>query len=193
MQDKLKKHLKQMTKQTRSELEAIMSLSRILPDTKMTEILDELQNEQPIVYEFIYGEPSDAINLLNRDMANLYLDLSFDVVWMFREKFGKLPMIENHEIWVTDKLALLDAELISLTKAVPMNTKIRSNLQRRFVKRSIDSAIQLELLQYLEDQVENYVSFNKKREKASQLTKNLLFVLVRLFGDLYAYNRTSNA
>ena len=182
-----------MTKQTRSELEAIMSLSRILPDTKMTEILDELQNEQPIVYEFIYGEPSDAINLLNRDMANLYLDLSFDVVWMFREKFGKPPIIENHEIWVTDKLALLDAELKSLTKAVPMNTKIRSNLQRRFVKRSIDSAIQLELLQYLEDQVENYVSFNKKREKASQLTKNLLFVLVRLFGDLYAYNRTSNA
>ena len=52
---------------------------------------------------------------------------------------------------------------------------------------------QLELLEYLDEQVDNYVLFNKKREKANQFTKNLLFVLVRLFGDLYAFKNTKNA
>ena len=126
-------------------------------------------------------------------MANLYMDLSFDVVWMYRKTYGKPPIITNLEIWVTAKIALLDAELKSLTKEVPMNGKIRASLQERFVKRSIDSDIQLELLEYLDEQVDNYVLFNKKREKANQFTKNLLFVLVRLFGDLYAFKNTKNA
>ena len=76
---------------TQNQLEAIMAQGKILPDSKITEIFDELQNKQPSVYRFIYGGPSDTINLLNSDMANLYLDLSFDVVWFFRNKFGKIP------------------------------------------------------------------------------------------------------
>ena len=178
-----------MTTLNKIQLEAIMSLGKSLPDNKITEILDELQNEQPSIYRFIYGEPSDTIGLLNRDMANLYLDLSFDVVWFFRKEFGKPPVVKDHEAWITKKLALFDKELKSLTNEVPMNDKFRRTLQKRFIKRSLDSSIQLELLQYLENQVENYVSFNRKREKAIQLTRNLLFILVRLFGDLYALKK----
>ena len=173
-----------MTQQTIKQLKDIMSLSKVLPGHEITEILDNLQNKQPSIYRFIYGEPSDAINELNRDMANLYMDLSFDIVWFFQNKFGKLPELVEEE-WVIEKFSLLDAELKSLTNEIPMNDKFRSNLQERFVKRSLDSSIQMKLLEYIENQVNHYVSFNQKREKASQITKNLLFVLVRLFGDLY--------
>ena len=173
-----------MTQQTIKQLEAIMSLSNDLPGHEITEILDNLENKQPSIYRFIYGEPSSAIKELNRDMANLYMDLSFDIVWFFQNKFGKLPELVDEE-WVIKKFSLLDAELKSLTNEIPMNDKFRSNLQERFVKRSLDSSIQMKLLEYIENQVNHYVSFNQKREKASQITKNLLFVLVRLFGDLY--------
>ncbi len=178
---------------TQNQLEAIMSLGKVLPDNKITEILDELQNKQPSIYRFIYGEPSDTINLLNNDMAKLYLDLSFDVVWFFRNKFGKPPVVTDHEAWATKKIALLDAELKSLTNEIPMDDKFRSNLQKRFVKRSLESSIQMQLLQYIENQVEHYASFNRKREKAIQLTRSLLFVLVRLFGDLYTLKQAKKA
>jgi len=170
---------------TQNQLEEIMSMGKVLPDDKIKEILDELQNKQPSLYRFIYGEPSDTINVLNHDMANLYLDLSFDVVWFFRNKFGKPPIVKDHEAWTIKKIALLDAELKSLTNEIPMDDKFRSSLQARLVKRSLESSIQMQLLQYIENQVEHYASFNRKREKAIQLTRNLLFVLVRLLGDLY--------
>ena len=176
-----------------NQVEAIIALAKVLPDNKLTAILNELQNEQPFVYQLIYGEPSDAIALLNRDMANLYLDLSFDVVWVFRKGFGKPPIIKDSEEWVIKKIALLDAELKSLTNEIPMNEKFRSNLQKRFIKRSLDSSVQLGLLQYLENQVKRYAFFNHKREKAIQFTTNLLFVLVRLFGDLYALKQTKKS
>ncbi|MCD4804686.1 MAG: hypothetical protein K8R13_05310 [Methanococcoides sp.] len=175
-----------MVVESKNQLEVIMSLGKVLMDDEITKILNELQNIQPTIYDFIYGDPSDAIDRLNRDMAYLYLDLSFDVVWFFHNKFGKLPVLTNHEKWTIEKIALIDAELKSLTNEIKMDDKFRINLQERFVKRSLESSIQLQLLQYIEEQVEHYASFNKKREKAVQLTMNLLFVLVRLFGDLYS-------
>ncbi len=178
---------------TQNQLEAIILQGKILPDNKIAKILDDLQNKQPSIYRFIYGEPSDIINLSNTDMAKLYLDLSFDVVWFFRNKFGKIPVITDHESWTTKKIALLDAELKSLTTEIPMDDKFRNNLQKRFVKRSLESSIQMQLLQYIENQVDHYASFNQKRKKAIQLTKNLLFVLVRLFGDLYRLKQAKKA
>ena len=167
------------------EVEDVISRGKKAPEHEITAILDELEREHPGVYRVIYGEPSDAIATVNKDMANLYLDLSFDVVWVFKEAFGKLPEVTNEEQWIFRKLSLIDAELKSLTKEIPMHDKFRSNLQERFIKTSFGSKIQLELLQYLENEVSKYASFNKKRTTAIHLTNNLLFVLVRLMGDLY--------
>lgn len=170
----------------KSEVEDILSRLEKTPEYKITAILDELENEHPGVYRVIYGEPSDAIASINNDMANLYLDLSFDVVWVFREAFGKPPEVINEERWVLSELSLLDAELKSLAIVeAPMSDNFGRNLQECFVKKSFASEMQLELLQYLGNEVTKYVSFDIKRAPARQLTTNLLFVFVRLLGDLY--------
>jgi len=168
-----------------SEVEEIISRGKKAPEYEITAILDELEKNHPGVYRVIYGEPSDAISLINKDMADLYLDLSFNVVWLFKKAFGKPPEVNNEEKWVSKKLSLIDAELKSITNEIPMNDKFRRNLQERFVKSSLDSQIQLGLLQYLENEVTKYASFKKNRESAVHVTNNLLFVLVRLMGDLY--------
>ena len=94
-------------------------------------------------------------------MANLYLDLSFDVVWVFHEQFGIPPKVNDEERWVLTKLSLIDTELKSITNEVPMSDKFRRNLEERFVKSSFESKIQLGLLQYLENEVTKYASFKK--------------------------------
>jgi hypothetical protein len=65
--------------------------------------------------------------------------------------------------------------------------------QKRFVNQSIESKIQLNLLQYLENEVLKYASFKSARKKAISITNNLLFVLVRLLGDLYYSVQIKNA
>lgn len=167
------------------EVEHIISKGKRAPDSMVDAILDDLEREHPGVYRVIYGEPSDAIATVNKDMANLYLGLSFDVVWVFNEQFGKPPEVNDEGQWELTRLSLIDAELKSITKEIPMNDKIRRNLQERFVKNSFESKIQLGLLEYLENEITKYASFDKRRATASHLTKNLLFVLVRLMGDLY--------
>lgn len=176
-----------------NEVEDIISRTKGIPDSTMEAILDELEEEHPGIYRLIYGEPSDAIAASNKDMANLYLDLSFDVIWVFNEEFGPPPDVDDEERWTLSKISLIDAEMKSLTDEVPMSIKFRRKLQKRFVKTSFGSDIQLGLLQYLADEVRKYVSFKKKRTVASQLTNNLLFVLVRLMGELYSLNPDKSA
>lgn len=177
--------IRHMRKLKQKKLEDILSRGRKLTEPEITGILNELEKKHPGVYRVIYGGPSDAIATMNIDMANLYLDLSFDVVWVYREAFGKIPEITNEEQWVLKKISLIDAESKSLTNEGPMNDKFRKILQERFVKTSLESKIQLELLQYLENEVMKYASFNKKRAAAIRFTNRLLFVLVRLIGELY--------
>jgi uroporphyrinogen-III decarboxylase len=131
--------------------------------------------------------------MINKDMANLYLDLSCDVIWVFNSAFGRLPEVENEEKWVLDHLSQIDAELKSITEEIPMNSMFRKNLQERFVKRSVEAKVQFDLLHYLEGEVVKYASFKKARKKAISVTNNLLFVLVRLLGDLHYSVQTKKA
>lgn len=167
-----------------AEVEQIISRTQQSSEQEITAILDEFEQEHLGIYQVIYGEPSDAIAMINRDMANLYLDLSFDVVWVFREAFGKPPAIKNEQLWVSKMLSLIDEELKSIAD-IPMDDKFRKKLQNRFAKSSFESHIQLNLLQYLEQEVVKYASFQNVRIPAITLTNNLLFVLVRLMGELY--------
>ena len=170
----------------------IISQGRSASEHVITGMLDEVEKDHPGLYRFIYGEPSDAIAEINQDMANLYLDLSCDVLWFFIKGFGKPPIIAS-EKWTQRQIALIDSELKSLTDEIPMTEKIRENLQDRFVKRSIESKIQVELMVYLNSEVAKYASFKMPRVKASQITRNFLFVLVRLMGDLYSSKEQAKA
>ena len=176
----------------RVEIEELVAKGRAASEHEITKMLDELEEKHPGVYRVIYGEPSDGIAMINKDMANLYLDLSCDVIWVFNSAFGRLPEVENEENWVLDRLSQIDAELKSITKEISMNSKFRKNLQERFVKRSIETKIQLDLLQYLKEEVVKYASFKNARKRAISVTNNLLFVLVRLLGDLHYSVQTRN-
>jgi hypothetical protein len=163
---------------------------RMLSEQETTSLLDEFQKKQPEIYQAIFGQLSDAIVEENRDMANLFLDLCFDIIWIYYKAFGKPPQIRKGEQRVLDSLSLLDPELKSLYEDIPMNEKLRLKLQERFVKRSVEAGVQMELLEILHTEVQKYASFKKERQSAISVTNNLLFVIVRLMDDLYGKKRS---
>jgi hypothetical protein len=162
---------------------------RMLSEGDITSMLDEFQEEQPEIYQAIFGELSDAIAEENRDMASLFLDLCYDIIWIYRKAFGKPTKLRKGEQRVLDSLSLLDPELKSLYEDIPMNDKLRLKLQERFVKRSVEAGVQMDLLEILHTEVKKYASFKKERQAAIPVTNNLLFVIVRLMDDLYGKNR----
>jgi hypothetical protein len=76
----------------RNELNGLLAQGRTAPEHAITEMLDELEKKHPTAYRVIYGEPSDAIASINREMANLYLDLACDEMWVTMWASPALPI-----------------------------------------------------------------------------------------------------
>jgi hypothetical protein len=128
---------------SKNEINQILLQGKGLSEGEVSSILDEFETQQPEIYQAIFAELSDGIAEVNQEMANLFLDLCVDIIWIYRKAFGKPPTIKKREEWITNSLSLLDAELKSLSEDMPMHDSIRTNLQGRFVKRSIASGVQI--------------------------------------------------
>jgi hypothetical protein len=157
----------------------------MLSAEEVTEILDEFQQDQPDLYAVIYGEPSDAVAEENKDMANLYLDLCFDVIWIYRDAFGKPPKVSSGKNVVMNSLYLLDWELKVFFRVTDMDETLRRSLEKRFFDRIVETGVQIELMRYLQDEAHKYASFKPERLTAVSMTYCLLFIFVRLMNDLY--------
>ncbi len=171
---------------TKSEIVSIIQEGKRLSEQDGTAILDEFEKNQPHMYQAIFGPLSDGIAEDSSDMSYLFLDLCLDIIFVYKKAFGNPSVKERDEQWLINQTRLLDAELKSLNKDIPMNAKFRNRLNDRLVERSIEAGVQMELLQYLDEQVKNYASFKHSRQKGVQITNNLLFVVVRLMDDIYA-------
>lgn len=157
-----------------------------LPETEIIAVLDEFEKQQPEIYKAVFGSFPDAIAEKNHDMANLFLDLCFDIIWIYRKAFGKLPALPNRRMWSANSLRLLDAELNALSEDVQMDDAMRAKIQGRFVDRSLELGVQTGLLSYINEEVKKYASFDKGRIKAIPITNKLLFALIRLLDELYS-------
>ncbi len=170
---------------SKNEVARFVQDGRKLSEKEGTAILNRFEINQPLMYQAIFDELSDGIAEENIDMANLFLDLCFDIILVYKIAFGNVSAKSKDKDWFNEKVALLDAELKSLNNEEPMSSKFKQHLSNRLVERSIEAGIQLELLQHLDEQVRNYAGFKPSRKKAIHVTNNLLFVVVRLMDDIY--------
>ncbi len=170
---------------TQVDVDTIIQYGRGIPDNQCTQLLDLFEKNQSQLYQAIYGEFSDAIAVVNRDMANLFLDLCFDILLVYTQTVGDIPHQLHDDNWLESKMALLSAELQSLSPEAPMNPKVKSSLNDRFVERCISSGTPFALLSYLDFQVHHYASFDPARCGAISLTNNLLFTVVRLIDSIF--------
>ena len=170
---------------TRQDVDDIVQWGRSLSEEQGTRLLDHFEKHQSL--NAIFGVLSDAIGEVNIDMANLFLDLCFDIVLVYHRVLGDAPQEPENTRWLESKMALLDAELKSLSPQSTMDSQLSSTLNERFVERCKESGTPLGLLNYLDDQVLHYASFNSARIPAIALTNNLLFIVVRLMDSIYEY------
>jgi hypothetical protein len=170
---------------SKKEINGILMKGRMLSSKEITDIMDEFQKNQPEIYQAMYGEPSDAIAEENLEMSSMFLELCFDVIWIYRNAFGKPPTVIEREELVVNSLSLIDVELKSFCNNITMDEAFRASLQKRFIEGIIAAGVQIELLKYLDNEVRKYASFKQERRSAVNLTCGLLLVVVRLMDDLY--------
>lgn len=173
---------------TKREVYQALEYAKGIDEAAGRKILEDFELEQTALAQTIFGMFPSVIAEQSQDMAYLFMDLCFDVICVFENAFGPLPSQKDMDIdWLEKQALLLDTELKSLSAEVPMDKRIREKLQDRFVKRAKEDLPQLELNEYMNLAIDEFASELPSRVPAIQVTRTMIFVVVRLFCNLYGH------
>jgi hypothetical protein len=94
---------------SKSKIASFLIEGREISEKEGDVILDQFEKNQPQMYQAIFGQFSDGIAEENIDMSNLFLDLCFDIILVYKREFGDAPVESSKKGWFNEKAALLDA------------------------------------------------------------------------------------
>lgn len=174
-----------MKQSTSDEINHIMAQAKMMSESEKNCVINDLDVEQPLLYQTIFGQMNTSVAETNMGMSKLFEELCFYIIFFYYTTFGDSPIIENEEKWLGDNLSLLDSELKALSEENTMELVFREKLLERLVKRSKDSETQLELHKYINNKIQKHVYKNEVCIESVQLSTNLIFVIIRLMDELY--------
>ena len=129
----------------------------------------------------------------DQNLAHLFMDLCFDIIYVFQHAFGPLHDQKTMGFdWLEKSAALMDTELQAMMSGTAMDNKFKNKLQDRFTDRLINSNSQTGLLNFLGESIDEYVLEYPVSPEAIRMTKTMLFVVVQLFGSLYDHAETTS-
>jgi hypothetical protein len=169
-----------------SELYKALEYAKSIDENEGRQIIEQFQLNQTALAQTIFGIFPNVIAEQDQSMAELFLDLCFDVICVFQKAFGPLPSQESMGYgWLEKNAALLDTELQSLISDRPMDDKFRDKLQHRYMERVINGNSQTGLIKFMNAAIDDFASENPVRVKAIRITQTMIFVVIQLFGNMY--------
>jgi hypothetical protein len=158
---------------SRAEVFNAVQYAKSLTENQASEVLERFCKEQPAIQQMIFVGLPLAIESQNRQMSHVFMDLCFDIMYVYAHVLGELPENAVTPQWLHQKMAGIEEELKSQTQ---VNADGQIDLQNN---------AQIELLEYLGLVVEDAAGKSKARQEAAGVTYNLLFLVTRLFDSIY--------
>lgn len=171
------------------ELFEAIHYAKSIDEETGAKIIGQFQLKQTALEQAVFGIFPGIIAEEDPEMSYLFMDLCFDVLCVFQNAFGPLPSQNDMDYdWLEKQTLLLNAELQSLAKERHMDEKIRSKLQDRFVNRSLEETTQMGLINFMNAAIDSFALESSSRAPATKITQILIFIVVRLFSNLYSYS-----
>ena len=169
---------------TNKELYEAIEYARNIDEETGRSVMEKFQIEQPALAQTIFNIFPSLIAQQNQEMANMFMELSFDTLCVYQHAFGHAPT--QTEECLERQTALLDAEFQALITENQMNPKIRKKLKNRFSERAFNEVTQLRLIEVMNESIDDYASESTSRVPFIKFTQTMLFTVIRLFSNLYS-------
>lgn len=158
---------------SRAEVFNAIQSAKNLTEDQASAILNQFCQEQPAIQQMIFAGLPLAIETQNRQMSHVFMDICFDIIYVYSQVLGELPANVVTPQWLHHKMAELEEE-------VKAQTQVDANGQI-----DLKNNAQIELLEYIGLVIEDAAGKSKARQEAGGITYNLLFLVTRLFDSIY--------
>jgi hypothetical protein len=169
------------------ELYQALEYARNVDQDTGKQMLIQCEIDQPLLFQTIFKVFPSIIAEQNEDLANHFADLCFDVIAVFKKAFGTMPKFKDDPTWMERQAMLMDADLKPLIENKRVTKKASQQMKENFTKPKEGEIIQTGLVNFLNECVDDFASYNTCNPSSIELTKTMLFVVVRLFNSLYSH------
>lgn len=170
------------------ELYQALEYAKSIDDVAGRKIIEQFQIDQPALAETVFYIFPALVSEVNLDMSHLFMDLCFDVICVFQKAFGPLPSQNDMDYgWLEKQAILLNNDLQPLISDRPIDEKTRSKIEDHLLQRSLDETVQMGLVNFMNAAIDDYASENTARVPAIKTTQTMIFIVVRLFCNLYSH------
>ncbi|MEN9757676.1 MAG: hypothetical protein RL755_1863 [Pseudomonadota bacterium] len=174
------------------ELYEALEYARSIDQEKGKHILIQFEIDQPLFSQTLFNVFPSIIDNQSADqqyqnLAQFFADLAFDVLCVYQKVFGKMPTFDDDPTWMERQAVLLDKELAPLLSSNHVSDKVANKMREDFFKAKEGEFIQTGLVQFMNMSIDDFVkeSGDTYHESIVDLAKTMLFVVVRLFNNLY--------
>lgn len=168
------------------ELYQALEYARSIDQDTGKRMMIQFEIDQPMFFQTVFTTFPSIIAERNEDMGKLFMDLCFDVVCVYKKAFGSMPKFKDDPTWMERQAGLLDKELKPLMEGRFINDKRSQKMKEDFFKPKTGEIQQNALLQFINEGVDDMAADTQSDESTVDLTKTMLFVVVRLFTNLYS-------
>lgn len=179
-----------MQELSEQELYDALAYAKSIDEELGRKIMEQFQSEQTEtgLAQAIFSIFPQVINEKNDEMAFLFMDLCFDILCVFQHAFGPVPSQNEIDLdWLEKQGVLIDTELKALDDNAHMDEKIRSKLEDRFIDRIIEDSPQTGLVHFMNESIDEFASEKPSRVPAIKTTQTMIFIVIRLFSNLYSH------
>ncbi|MCX7073771.1 MAG: hypothetical protein QX193_01820 [Methylococcales bacterium] len=175
------------------ELYEALEYARSVDEEQGKHILIQFEIDQPMFSQTLFSIfPTIIDNQSNelkyQNLAQYFADLCFDVLCVYQQSFGKMPRtFEQDSTWMESQAMLLDKELAPLLASSHVNEKAAKKMREAFFKPKEGEFTQTGLVEFMNMSIDDFAknSGDDYHDSMLDLTKTMLFVVVRMFNNLY--------
>lgn len=170
---------------TTQELYLALQYAKSIDEASGKKMMIEFEIDQPVFFQTVFNTFSSIIAGRHQELAHSFMDLCFDVLCVYRKAFGDMPKFSTDPNWMEKQIALLDQELKPLMEGKPLNEKRSQRMKDEFFAPKNGEIVQNGLVHFLNEAVDDFVTYNSCDAAAAEMAKAMLYVVVRLFNNLY--------
>jgi len=175
------------------ELYEALEYARSVDGEMGKRILIQFEIDQPMFSSTLFNVFPTVIDNQSseekyQNLAQFFADLCFDVLCVYQHAFGKMPRtFEDDSTWMESQAMLLDKELTPLLTSSNVSEKAAKKMREDFFKPKEGEFIQTGLVEFMNMSIDDFAqnSGDEYHDSMLDLTKTMLFVVVRMFNNLY--------
>lgn len=168
---------------SKQQLYLALAYAKSLDETAGRALLDQFQQQQPVLAQAIFGIFPIVITQQNQSLAELFMDLSFDVICVFQHAYGQLPAQTSIDSdWLREQTALIDAELQALMPKMPGQTQQPQAKPAEVAEINHD-----DLINFSNDSIQVFINETGCNQDGIEVCQTLVSIVIRLLSSLYQH------